>query len=357
MRNVQHARTDNLDDAPKLLWLETCRRLRGWFPADPILIIDNLSNRSIYPSTWTCPDFLAPCDVYVYDDSQAGELLPYYVMASRRPFERAAYIHDAALPLSTNDTDAARRMARARSELEHPTNSVPMTHCLKSDCGKGKGSRYHPYALATPTATALWSFIEVKHIINPKNRYIANHTARLIWQLNHGGEIFRRAAQDGVWAGAYGGMAVFDVAFASMLFDDLGAHRLLPLIGNRGARMGLERVLGVLLSYGGAHPLAESRRDARVHHDALGCAALQGYITDFPYPGYKTDSHREWPMTSSTCLRCGAVLDDRYRSRPWELPMGAVTGVRASAKNKTAVSFACRRGMDENFLVKCCMAR
>ena len=31
-----------------LLWLECCRRLRRWFAADPIVIVDNLSNRSLY---------------------------------------------------------------------------------------------------------------------------------------------------------------------------------------------------------------------------------------------------------------------------------------------------------------------
>ena len=82
LRNVPHAATDDLNRAFILLWLEGCRRLRRWFPNDPILIIDNRSNRSVFPLNWTCPDWLQPCTVEMHDRSTAAELLPYLVRAS-----------------------------------------------------------------------------------------------------------------------------------------------------------------------------------------------------------------------------------------------------------------------------------
>lgn len=93
-----------------LVWRENARRIRLHFPCDPILVIDNRSNRTMYPAMGPIPrgpkgivfsscDEYAPCTVVMYDALAAGEYLPYHLMHSLRPFERAAFLFDSAMPL------------------------------------------------------------------------------------------------------------------------------------------------------------------------------------------------------------------------------------------------------------------
>jgi hypothetical protein len=62
------------------------------------------------------------------------------------------------------------------------------------------------------------------------------------------------------WSGIFGAMAAFDLQFADMLERDLGFSSALELAGEplRHGRMAMERVLGVIASFGGRSPLAKS---------------------------------------------------------------------------------------------------
>lgn len=70
-----------------------------------------------------------------------------------------------------------------------------------------------------------------------------------------------------------------------------------PLLTGRLERMAWERVLGIILSWGGANPLAAEHRETHFEHPV--CPAVQGMLQ----PDVAT------PF-------CGAVLDGTWRGAP-----------------------------------------
>ena len=249
-------------------WHENARRLRRWFPSDPILIIDNRSNRTVFPLTWRCPEELAPCSVVFHDDDASAEMLPYYIMATRQPFRRAVFLFDSTFALSPKDDHApAERMARARATL------------------------------TTGETRPLWGFDTRGHFSERHFKWLSTTTMRLLNALNHSRVLRARALDYSSWWGCFGAMAVFDVEFATMLFRDLGFERLRKLLTNRIERMAFERIMGIVLSFGGFSPAEQPHKRTA----SPTKRAVQGDIVD-------AHPHK---------IECAPVLRDEFRSRTW----------------------------------------
>ena len=157
-------------------------------------------------------------------------------------------------------------------------------------------------------------------------------------------------------------MAVFDAPFARMLMHDLGAVNLLPLIKTRHHRMALERLLGLVLSWGGANPL----EDLSLHYHAVDpCMAIQGHIGDSQRDGIGGVGG---PCTGGRCFsygrcaKCSAVLQSAYHPKPWSsatppMDLDAEPFGKLPARTTPSTPWACNRSRTDCFLIKCCMGR
>ena len=290
LRCVRHNRTASLDDAPALYWRESARRVRYWYPSDPILIVDNRSNRTVYPFYDACPATFAPCSIVSYDEHVGAEILPYVVMAWHQPFERAIFLFDTVFPLPTELGSMPfyrEKMSRARVNL-----------------GMVRGVR------------ALWDF----HGPRGDDESFYNLTEPLTNASSRW--IIRRRFSNGLdqtWLGVFGAMAVFELSFAEMLVHDLGFDRLLPVLTSAARysaqtgvayRMAFERLVGVLVSFGGNLPTATNRAHFEKNEPRIP-AGRPGYMRTQVRRALQgsLSGSQSWRGTA----RCGRVLRNEVR--------------------------------------------
>lgn len=268
---LRHVATERQD----LVWRESVRRLRLHFPCDPVLIIDNRSNRTIHPVPNGArlspqrkgqPDVpLFPCDagefasvthdglcwVAAWDQSPAGEYLPFHLMHRLRPFERTAFIFDSALPLP-----------HPRSPVFDPKSTA---HAMYQEAVR-EGRRA---AASVRGFRGLWDFssaIALKEEPSQGRPLGLEHTIHeLIYRLqakSNSTALMERLAELPRWAGIFGANAAFDLQFADMLEHDLGLSSAMTIVStapNRHGRKAWERVVGIIASFGGGSPLAAER--------------------------------------------------------------------------------------------------
>jgi hypothetical protein len=314
---LRHVRT--LTD--EALWRENLRRIRMHFPCDPILVIDNRSNRTMHPATDTsCGAEYEPCMVTVYDAIAAGEYLPYHLMHTLRPFDRAVYLMDSALLVPhPKSVIGVARSAHDASIMQRVQN----------------GRRQ----LATPgTIQPLFSFPSWSGLYGPdamRDANLGKAVRAIIGRLSNASSIRRRLTNYTAWAGIFGAMAAFDLAFADMLENELGLSRVLndspdrPVSsdegaygparytnlpeardkeGHRNGRAAWERVLGIIASFGGGSPATSPQWPSQMP------AALLG------------DIHESTPCARHLKCNCGDVIngivqparDDVFILKCWE---------------------------------------
>ena len=346
---LRHVNTEHQD----LVWRESVRRLRLHFPCDPILIIDNRSNRTMHPVPKDArllpkqkghPHVpLYPCDgefvsvthddncwVAAFDEGPAGEYLPFHLMHRLRPFERTAFMFDSAMPLP-----------HPRSPVFDPRNP---THAMYQEAVI-QGRRA---AASVRWCRGLWGFsseISLKEEPSHGRPLGLEHSIHeLIHRLqakSNSTALMERLVELPNWAGIFGANAAFDLQFADMLEHDLGLSSAMTIAytaPNRHGRKAWERVLGIIASFGGVSPLAAER--------AAGGPCRKPHVVTSPSvdgwtcPERKTQLAAQMPPAIQ-----GKIQDAQTKGLSMNLPCeDLLAGLAVPLRNTT-------------FLLKCWMGR
>lgn len=81
-------------------WIECCRCIRLFYPATPIVVIDDASD-----PVFVKGDIPTNCTVVASDYHRRGELLPYLFLKKHRTFKKAVILHDSVFLTAPIPTD------------------------------------------------------------------------------------------------------------------------------------------------------------------------------------------------------------------------------------------------------------
>lgn len=193
-----------------LYWKESYASLRRLYPTEPIVIVDDSSQK-----IWLREDIVLTHTTVIYDTEHRGcaELLPYYYALRLRPARRVVILHDSVFLHQRLDMSSWSETTGIQYLWDIP-------HCYDDAIQK----EIHALIDALPEGEGERERIRQMYL-HKKEEWTGLFGVMSIIDIEWLGEIERR------WEGLF--------------------ERWFPLLTSREYRCGLERVLGLLASYHG----------------------------------------------------------------------------------------------------------
>jgi len=176
-----------------LLWIECVQKIRQFYPANPIVIIDDNSDEQFLTQNVRIPN----CLTIKSEFPKRGELLPYYYLHKYKWFPKAVLMHDSVFL------------------QQH----IPLFYAVSN--------------------ARLWSFY-------PRYENYDDEQTLLKALSNNQGLLDMHTKKK--FVGMFGVMSLVSLDFVNTLQHKYNLFELLPLVVDRQQRMCLERVMGVLFS-------------------------------------------------------------------------------------------------------------